>query len=159
MNKLKLLITFLFLALISNSVFAADDPHQAPAKHVVGAFLGITSADEHTYGTFGGEYEYRIDRMFGVGVLVEHTPKAHHGDGTTIFMGQLHLHPWKELRLTGGYGREKIHHEGSHSEDVLRLGVAYDFHMNGFGIAPTFNVDWINGHTSKVFGFVINKGF
>jgi len=157
MNLRLLCMTILAVAIPQLSLSAED--HHGPKKHIVGVFLGLTSGNGHSDKTIGLEYEYRFDEMFGVGVVVEHIPDAHGGDGASLYMGQVHLHPYKDLRLSGGYGREKVHHEGTHAEDVLRLGVAYDFHFDGFGIAPTFNLDWIDGHTSKVFGIVVNKGF
>ena len=122
-------------------------------------FAGFTSVNHNTEATFGVEYEYRFNELIGVGAAYEHTSKAHHGDGTSIYMALVHVHPWKELRLSAGYGIEDIHHEGAHSEDVLRVGISYDFHVGEFGIAPAFNLDRVAGHTAKVFGVALTKAF
>lgn len=153
------------LALSPAIASASDDDAHGPSEHhgfsknVVGVFGGFTSVSGNTDGTFGFEYERRFTQYLGAGVVWEKTPNAHHGDGTSIFMGQVHLHPWQELRLSVGYGREKLHGDHPHSTDVWRAGAAYDFHVGGFGVAPTFNLDRIDGHTAKVFGIVLNKGF
>lgn len=128
-------------------------------RHVVGVFGGFTSVSGHTDATIGLEYEYRFNKQFGAGVVYEHIPDAHDGDGASIYMGQLHLHPWKELRLSAGYGWEKVHYEGSKSKDIWRVGVAYDFHVGEIGIAPMFNLDRVDGHTAKVYGLAIVKAF
>lgn len=164
-NVILSLSTATVLAISTSTVYASDDDvhglneHHAFNKNTVGVFGGFTSIGGDTEATFGIEYERRFTQLVGVGIVWEKTPNAHNGDGTSIFMGQIHLHPWQELRLSVGYGKEKIHHEGTHKVDVWRFGVAYDFHMEGFGIAPTFNLDRIDGHTAKVFGIVLNKGF
>lgn len=154
-----LLSAIAMLAALNTNVYAADDGHHEFKQHIVGVFAGFTSVDHNTEATFGLEYEYRITELVGVGAIYEHTSNAHHGDGTSIYMGLVHVHPWQELRLSVGYGTEKIHHEGAHSEDVLRFGVAYDFHVGEFGISPAFNLDRVGGHTAKVFGVAITKAF
>ena len=129
------------------------------SKHTFGLFGGGTSVSGETNFTFGAEYEFRFSQYIGVGAIYEHTPKAHHGDGTSIYMGLVHLHPWKMLRLSAGIGTESVHAFGAHSETVYRLGAAYDFHVGGFGIAPTINIDFIGGHEAIVFGVALTKGF
>ncbi len=157
------IIGFLFitsaLTIAPLSVSASDEEHHEMKKNIVGVFGGFTSVSGHTNGTIGLEYEHRFNGLFGAGVVFETTPNAHGGDGTSLYMGQLHLHPWQELRLSVGYGKEDIHHEGAPSEDVWRVGAAYDFHVGGFGIAPAFNLDRVGGHTAKVFGISLTKGF
>lgn len=157
--KTIILSTFTILTALTTNVFAADDEHHEFKKNIVGVFAGFTSVDHSTEATFGVEYEYRFTELVGVGAVYEHTSQAHHGDGTSIYMALLHVHPWQELRLSVGYGTEDIHHEGAHSEDVLRFGVAYDFHVGEFGIAPAFNLDRVGGHTAKVFGVALTKAF
>lgn len=141
------------------SVTASDDEHHEIKKNIVGVYGGFTSVNGHTNGTFGIEYEHRFNDLIGAGVVFETTPNAHGGDGTSLYMGQLHLHPWQELRLSAGFGKEDIHHEGAHSEDVWRVGAAYDFHVGGFGVAPSLNLDRVGGHTAKVFGISLTKAF
>jgi len=153
------LSTVFTLAFSGMPAIASDDSHHEFKKNVVGVFGGFTNVDGDTHGTFGLEYERRISQEFGVGVIFETTPGAHHGDGTSIYMGLLHFHPWQELRVSVGYGKEDIHHEGAHSVDVWRAGIAYDFHVGGLGIAPSINFDRIDGHTAKVFGVALTKGF
>lgn len=160
-SKSKFTIFSIAATLIASpiSATASDDEHHEMKKNIVGVFGGFTSVSGETNGTFGIEYERRINENFGVGIIFEKTPNAHHGDGVNLYMGQLHLHPWQELRLSIGYGKEDILHDGVHSEDVWRFGAAYDFHVGGLGLAPAFNLDRVNGHTAKVFGIALTKAF
>lgn len=151
---------FVSVLINTNSAAAADSHGGHGYKtHMLGLFGGATSINGETNFTLGAEYEYRFNQYFGAGALFEHTPDAHHGDGTSIYMGLVHFHPYMGLRLSGGYGREIIHHHGSKEKDVWRIGAAYDFHIAGFGVAPTVNLDRIDGHTGTVFGLVISKSF
>jgi len=154
----------LLAGLISVSVNAGggsddhhDEGHAYPA-HVVGAFLGATDTDGSDF-TFGVEYEYRFSKMFGVGVVAEHTPAAHHDDGITVGLAALHFHPAGGLRLTGGIGKEWVGGDHSHSTTLYRLGAAYDFELGKFAVAPTVNVDFVDGHEAVVYGLVISRHF
>lgn len=147
------------IALTTAPAIASGDGHSEIKKNVIGVFGGFTNMDGNTDATFGIEYERRLTDLIGVGVIYEHTPNAHNGDGVSIYMAELHLHPWQELRISVGYGKEKAHYEGSQSKDAWRLGVAYDFHIGAFGLAPTINFDRIDGQTATVFGLTLIKGF
>lgn len=138
---------------------AADDGDHSYNQHTIGIFGGATSGNGHTDFTFGGEYEFRFDEMWGVGGIFEHSPNAHGGDGVSVYMGQVHLHPYKGWRFSGGIGQEKIHGTTPHKDTIYRLGAAYDFHVENFGIAPTVNLDFVGGHQVVVFGIAISKGF
>ena len=147
------------LALSTAPATASDDGHSEIKENNIGVFGGFTSIDGNTDATFGIEYERRLTNLIGVGVIYEHSPNAHGGDGVSIYMGELHLHPWKELRISVGYGKEKVHYQGSKTKDIWRLGAAYDFHVGGVGLAPTLNLDRIDGQTATVFGLTLVKGF
>jgi hypothetical protein len=158
--KKEILKSIAVSSIILSGAFGAQAADTGELKqHVVGVFGGFTSVSGHTDATFGLEYEYRFTKQIGAGFVYEHTPGAHDSDGASVYMGQLHLHPWKELRLTAGYGKEKVHYEGSKSKDIWRVGVAYDFHVGQIGIAPVFNLDRVDGHTAKVFGLTLVKAF
>lgn len=128
--------------------------------HIVGIFTGITDGDTSDF-TFGAEYEFRINEMFGVGGVVEYTSAAHHDDGVTVALAAVHVHPYGGLRLTGGIGKEWIGGEHPHSDTLYRLGAAYDIEIGNFGlaIAPTFNVDFVGSHETYVYGLVLSKHF
>jgi hypothetical protein len=165
-----LLTAGLGLALGSPLAVAESAHGGTPPKHVAGVFLGGTNPEEgNTEFTFGAEYEYRVARQFGVGLVYERTNDGHdsvHDDGhghlvaveedVSIALFALHLHPTHALRLTAGAGMEY----GSHIKDegLLRVGAAYDFALGeGFALAPTVNVDLVDGDTAFVFGITLSR--
>ena len=148
--------TILTSCLMAASTFAmaADN-----AKHFPGVFVGATHVDSETEFTFGFEYEYKFDKNWGVGAVYERTNDAHHGDGVSVTLASLFYHPWKDLRLGAGIGRERIGGAHPHSEDLYRLSASYDFHLMGGGIAPTLALDFVDGKEALVFGVAFIKPF
>ena len=65
------------------------------------------------------------------------------------------------------YGKEKIgsytdhdhHRHSSQKENVARASFSYDFHIGGFGVAPTIAFDFVDGETATVFGVAFIKAF
>ena len=160
-------IAFMSSALLMSSslALASDDDHVADnhgvdRKHIVGVFSGVTN-DAHnvTDGTLGIEYEYKFTRQFGIGAIYEKTPNAHHDDGVSVYLASAYLHPYAGFRLGLGVGKEKVHGSHGYTESLVRASVAYDFHVGGFGIAPTFNLDRVNGENIEVFGVTFSKTF
>ncbi|NQZ11177.1 MAG: hypothetical protein HRT35_28830 [Algicola sp.] len=143
------------LCLFSSFSYGAAGEHH----HFAGIFLGYTNADSHTEFSYGIEYEYKFNQMWGTGFVYEKTDDAHHGDGVDITLGAIYLHPWKELRIGAGFGREKVGGAHSFTQDIKRLSLSYDFHIGGFGLAPTYALDFVDGHTARVFGIALIKAF
>jgi len=134
------------LLLTTSSIQAAGDKH-----HFVGAFVGVLDNGE-TENVLGIEYEYKFNSQWGIGAVYEKASDAHHGDGITSKIASLYYHPVGDWRIGAGFGDEKIGGVHPHSENLTRLGVSYDFHVGGMGIAPSLNFDRVNGHTAKVYG-------
>jgi len=136
--------------------FAADG-HQSEGhvghdeKHHLGFFVGVLDTGK-TDSIIGIEYEYRINKIFGVGVLYENAKDAHNGDGINSRIAALYYHPYGGWRIGLGAGKEKV--GGSHpfTESLYRLGIAYAFHIGGIGIEPSINFDSVNGKSSSVYG-------
>ena len=152
--KIKLL-SILILVLVAGSTYATSDNHH----HFPGIFVGATTIDSETDFSYGLEYEYKFTPLWGAGVLFEKTDNAHHGDGVEVALASAYLHPWKELRLGAGFGQEKVGGDHGHTEDLIRVSVSYDFHIAGFGVAPTFAVDFVDGETATVIGISFIKSF
>ncbi len=154
------LSAFLLSLVASGPAFAeehGETEHHFP-RNVVGVFLGATDADT-TELTIGVEFEHRFTEKFGLGVVVEHTPDAHHKDGVSVALAAVHFHPGGGFRLTGGIGFEEIHGAHGHTNTLYRVGVAYDIEMGSFALAPTINVDFIDGEEAIVFGVVLSRHF
>ena len=163
--KNKMLLAAGILATVTtSSVFASTDGNP---KHIPGVFVGYTNANSETEFSYGIEYEYKFSKQWGAGVVYEKTDDAHHGAGVDIALAAIYLHPWKELRVGLGFGQEKVgsyedhdhHFHKSHKEDVIRTSISYDFHVGGFGVAPTLAFDFVDGETATVFGVALVKAF
>lgn len=161
--KKVLLVANLVTLLFSSSILAAGAGHEFN-QHVIGVFAGMTVGTTATEATFGVEYEFRLTKEIGFGAVWEKTPEGHddhhgHFDDVSVYLVSAYWH-LNALRLGLGVGEEKVHSAHSHKEDLIRLSVAYDFHLtDNIGVAPTFNLDRVNGHNISVYGVVLNYAF
>ena len=160
-TQLPTLLALLSVAVLLQPLQASEAAHHdaGSAKHYLGIFIGILDVDGETDTTLGIEYEYKFTPAWGVGLVYEDASNAHHGDGVSSTIAALYFHPHAGWRLAAGLGREKVGGDHGHTEDLARIGVAYDFHVGGFGVAPTLNFDRVDGETAKVYGIAIIKGF
>jgi hypothetical protein len=161
--KKVLLSASLIASLFTPSTYAANSAHGFK-QNVVGIFAGITDGTTATEPTFGVEYEFRFTKEIGVGAVWEKTPEGHddhhgHFDDISVYLVSAYWHI-SAVRLGLGVGEEKVHGAHSHKEDLIRLSAAYDFHLtDSIGVAPTFNLDRVNGHNISVYGVVLNYAF
>jgi len=135
----------------SPALFASDGHNNHAAL-----FVGVTNSSHGDDATLGGEYERRLPfmhGMFGVGgfgemIFADH--KAYLAGAGLI------IHPWKDLKANLSFGVERT--EG-HTESLMRVGVAYDFHYQKMSISPTYNYDTVDGHSTNVIGVALGMGF
>jgi hypothetical protein len=149
--------TLAIASLIATCVSAPALASSKTNHHFPGIFLGATSVDSETDFSYGFEYEYKPNKMWGAGFVYEKTDDAHHGDGITVKLVSAYVHPWKDLRVGLGFGKETV--GGHHSESLTRVSFSYDYHVGEFGIAPTLAFDRVNGETATVFGLAFIKPF
>ncbi len=160
--KYILLMTFFLLLTSKFSYASSGEKHHFP-----GIFIGATTTDSETEFSYGLEYEYKFSKLWGAGFVFETTDDAHHGAGVDVTLAAIYLHPWKELRIGAGFGQEKVgsytdhdhHYHKGYEEDVIRASLSYDFHVGGFGVAPTIAVDFIDGETATIIGIAFIKAF
>jgi hypothetical protein len=124
--------------------------------HTLGIFIGAASdnlghRDEGL--ALGMEYEYRLNKPFGVGAIVEHT----YGNlDTWVYALPLSYHRgrWK---IYAAPGIEDGHHG---SESMLRVGFEYGYRVGAWDIAPQVDVDLIERERDVfVVGLTILRGF
>jgi hypothetical protein len=171
MNNKTLLAVGILAGLTTSQVLASTDEGHTTVKHIPGVFVGFTNANSETEFSYGLEYEYKFSDQWGAGIVYETTADAHHGAGVDVALAAVYLHPWKELRLGLGYGKEMvgsydhddghghIEHHKSYNEDVYRTSISYDFHVGDFGIAPTLAFDFVGSQTATILGIAIVKAF
>lgn len=144
--KLTIFYTFLFLPSMAWAQIGVEYNEQTP--HHFSVLTGGTDIlDEGLTGfTLGGDYEYRINRLLGLGVVLEHAFGAI--DATTI-LGVTDVHIWKGFVVQLGAGVEFIDRE---EYFVARVGALYEFEFDGgYTIAPQVHYD-ISHKDSLVFG-------
>ncbi|UCD56890.1 MAG: hypothetical protein JSV16_13870, partial [Candidatus Hydrogenedentota bacterium] len=152
-----LLLSLLFLATptVATSEESGQNEHGETHghRHHVALFLGNTHAEGEDEFTIGVDYEYRMDQSVGVGGVIDYAG----GDlESTVVAGGLFLHPYRGLRLLLAPGFENKHGE---NEFLFRIGASYQFPIfDGWTIAPTFNVDFVDGEEAKQVGIGLGRG-
>lgn len=146
-------------------------------RHHLSVFLGATTADvaeegEHggagieseggevgeetrteTDGTIGLDYEYRFSRAWGLVTAFEWVG----GDARNWMVGiGPAFHPVAGLKLFGGPGFE---HNDAENEFIFRVGLGYEFDVGRWSLTPAFNLDFVDGEQTYVYGLYVGKGF
>jgi hypothetical protein len=129
------------------------------ARHSVELFLGgssrFTEEEDTASGfSYGLGYEFRFMRTLGIGLT---------GEGTTgslrdgLLIVPFYLHPWRGLRVEAAPGAE---FSSEPTEFVLRIGLAYEFEIwKQLSLSPEYNVDFVQGEQTMVYGISIGWGF
>ena len=152
------LIAMLLTTLITSVLVAEEHPseHQGghnEHRHHVAVFSGNTHSEGEDGATFGMDYEYRIMDWLGAGILYDYAGEQldSHIVALPIF-----LHPFGNVKLLVAPGIEHKHH---HDENLLRLGVIYDWHINSYSVSPVVEADFVHGKASYVYGISVGRGF
>ena len=159
-------------------VAAETEHHESDGelhRNELSAFLGATNEPGHdAQFTLGLEYERRIGKHFGTGVMLDYA-----GSNLRNFVVAVPIfwhpgHSWKILVAPGmelhNGTVEVIPHEkgdgaeGGVDEDeesfLLRIGLAYDLHLGrNFGLAPNINLDLVDGRSIWVYGVNLTVGW
>ena len=148
-------VIFLVLT-ISRPVMAmtGEEAEGAEYPHRLELFLGGTQAEESLDLAVGLSYEYRLSRLFGLGAFLEYAKKE---NDVWVFAVPVYFHPYKGFRFLLAPGVER---EVSRNRFLFRAGVAYEFEISRWSIAPEFNVDLPDGGpTALVFGVSLGYAF
>jgi len=169
MNNLKLPLVCLFL---SNTCIYAQlqeegskqESQNHSSKHHIALFNGATTnfSHESTSYTIGLDYEYRISKLLGIGLLGE----VILADSEEFLTGvAVCAHPFKGTKLIAAplvVFSEEHHSEGheikKESSFAFRIGAGYDFHVGKLSLGPTVDFDF--GKTEALnYGLSIGFGF
>ncbi|MEO0881293.1 MAG: hypothetical protein AAFY34_01055 [Pseudomonadota bacterium] len=133
-----------------------DEDNRQHVSLVLGG-TSIPSADETAF-TIGIDYEYRLNRLIGVGAVVEHAV----GDiDATTLLAVADIHIWKGLAIQAGPGVE-FADEGETTETfaIGRIGALYEVEIEErFTIAPQVHYDISSGPDAVVFGLALGVAF
>ncbi|WP_086933587.1 hypothetical protein [Agarilytica rhodophyticola] len=109
---------------------------------------------DDTFSTVGIDYEYRVDKLLGLGSVVEQT----FGDvEATTVLAVADIHVWYGLIFQVGPGVEFVDDE---TFAIGRAGVLYEVEFeNEFTISPQLHYDLSSSEDTVVFGIALGKVF
>lgn len=155
---------------------ALGDAHAGHHHHVS---LTVGAADNgllnETGFSIGAEYRYALNEQFAIGPMLDYTTYDH--ETTTLLVAALFWRPnGGRFQLFGGPGVEFVDAERHHaspvtplplssakdaddSEFAFRLGAGYDLPLGTLSLTPLISADFIDGHTTWVYGIALGVGF
>ena len=171
-NTLILIGSFINIHLYAQSIEAESDhtePHYPVHHNHIALFAGATTQLEQkgTQFSVGADYVRYLDveanwgvSLFGEAIFAKHTEY--------LFGLTLYHHFTRSLWIRTGPGVEFIQEEvAGHSEHdtdtqaelLYRLGAGYHFHISGFTLSPSVDLDIVRKHTALVWGISLGKEF
>jgi hypothetical protein len=153
-------ITILLCCLLLPAMSVADDDagpesSQEYEQNAVGFFAGGTGEGRGENGlTLALVYARRFNESFGIEFEVERV----FGD-LNFWVATIPLtYRYNKWKFAAGPGLEKP--DGGDSEFLLRIGTEYAFELNeSWELAPTFNLDFVDGETVMVVGVGLIYGY
>jgi hypothetical protein len=134
----------------------AEEEAGEEGQNKLGLFLGGAHNSEKDGFSVGLDYEYRVNRRFGIGGMVEYSG----GDfGEWIAGLPVCWHPWRELKL---YVAPGVNYDPSHGDTyfLVRVGADYGFSLGrGFEIAPSLNFETTSEENAMIYGICLSKRF
>jgi len=158
----------LLIATSSGQALAEVDHEAGSAehetRHVISLFLGATDeSDFDPEFTSGLEYAYRVTPRWGVGGLVEHVggdarntvwgvPFSWFPHGGWVFLAG------PGVEIYSGSATVPPGQDEGETNFLFKIGAAYEFEFGrSFLLAPTVNVDFVDGEHTPVYG--VHFGF
>ncbi|MEM8799801.1 MAG: hypothetical protein AAGF15_06950 [Pseudomonadota bacterium] len=133
-----------------------DVEYEPETPHHISIVVGgtyVVEPDELGF-TVGVDYEYRLNRLIGLGFVVE---RAFGEIDSTTVLGVADIHVWRGFAFQVGPGFERIDGE---TFALGRLGGLYEFEVgSGFTIAPQAHYDISGGEDAIVFGIAFGVAF
>ena len=138
----------------------AEEDYLEKGPHHLSVFLGGTRLDDDedtTDFTAGIDYEYRVNRLLGIGAVVEHA----FGDvDATTALVVMDIHIYKGFIVQTGPGYEWPDAEEEDDRFVYRLGGLYEFEVGEFTVSPQLHIDFAeDADDALVFGVAFGRAF
>lgn len=142
------------VALHADETLHTMEEHHGP--NIVEFFLGTTYADHHGHRehafSVGASYRYAFSEVVSAGVLAEYATKSLDAWVVGVPVVFAFGDGWQITTMPG------IEIEGNNQEFLFRLGLGYEFEMEGgYSLKPEVNADWVDGDVSAVLG--VSVGF
>lgn len=121
--------------------------------HVARGFVGGTTNRGGGGFTLGGQYEYRINKDWGAGGVLDFTFGS---DFATVLGVSGYWHPWQTLNVMAAPA-----YDFNEGEVFVRVGASYDFPMKQYDIslAPALYIDLGAKGTPLMIGLLVSKDF
>ena len=126
-------LLILLLPLITFSQ-ESDDKSEEEKGSSLAIFLGGSTNKDASAFTIGADYQYRINKIFGVGALIDHAA----GDLQSTIIGPalfLHVSPFEFMVAP------VIENSDDELSPVVRLGVGYEIELSVLSIVPSVFMD------------------
>lgn len=141
-------------SLFADSEGAAETHHEHARNSINFGIASTREKDGERAPTFSVSYNHRFADEFSIGALVEYAVDPLH---LWIVGAPLKYFPGGGWVLTA---MPALEYHNSHSEPLFRLGVGYDFELEGGNtLAPEINIDFVDGSTDLVIGLAFGIGF
>ena len=151
------LTTILALGVGATSVLAGENgtgESESLGRNKIEFTIGNTHAEHGDNAfTFAASYNYRFSEQASVGVLVEH---AFDPLDSWVVGVPFKLYPGEGWVLTAMPGIEL---EGGEEEPLFRIGVGYEFELDGYSLTPEINADYVDSDVAIVLGLSIGFSF
>ena len=129
-------------------------PHH-PNRHAA-VFLGRAGTGTHASYALGGDFEFRLpvlNHRIGAVALFDAVFAEH----THVLAGAgLVAHPAGNFRLLLA---PAVASEEGHTSFVVRSGIGYDIHVGRFAFTPALNLDYADGHVTRIVGLSVGTSF
>ena len=139
---------------------------QGAHPHHASLLLGVADNGHlnETAFTAGASYRYAISDRFAVGPMLD--VASYDSETTILLIAAAFWRPAGNLLLIAGPGVEYIDFKesahgahGSESELAIRAGAGYEFHAGKLTVMPAAFADFVDGHTTMVYGVEFGIGF
>lgn len=152
----RIFIGILFTMLLTNTANAQIEVEfNEEERHHLSIITGgsaLTGESESAF-TLGLDYEYRINRLIGIGIVAE---QAFGELDATTLLAVADIHVWRGFAFQVGPGVEFVDNE---SNFVARFGALYEFEFGeGYTISPQVHYDFSTEDTI-VFGLAFGAAF
>ncbi|RZO64188.1 MAG: hypothetical protein EVA70_08580 [Parvularculaceae bacterium] len=154
LKSLLFIAAFTLSCSVANAQENLESEEESP--HHVSVVLGGThvASEDLTAFTVGIDYEYRVNRLLGLGFVVE---RAFGEIDATTVLAVADIHIWRGLAVQAGPGIEFV---GNEEVAVGRIGTLYEVTLDsGYTISPQLHYDISAEEDSLVFGIAIGRVF
>ena len=111
-----------------------ENGNEEEKKSSLSVFIGGTTNKDATAFTIGLDYQYRINKLIGVGLVLDYaTPEIK----SLLLAPAAFFHLW-HFEIVVAPGAE---FSGDEVSFVFRTGVSYEFELNRFTISPSLLFD------------------